>query len=112
MWKILQQKKPDDYVLATGRQHSVKEFANMALQELGIKFFWKGSGINEKCYNNSGKVLIECDPAYYRPLEVDTLLGNAAKARRVLNWKPRTNLKTLVKEMVKEELNKLNAKKK
>ena len=112
MWKMLQQKKPDDYVLATGRQHSVKEFANMALQELGIKFFWKGSGIKEKCYDNYGKILIECDPAYYRPLEVDTLLGNAAKARKQLNWRPKTDLKLLVKEMVAKELKLLDDSKK
>jgi GDPmannose 4,6-dehydratase len=112
MWRILQQKKPDDYVLATGSQHSVKEFANMALQELGIKFSWKGSGVNEKCIDYSGKILIECDPAYYRPLEVDTLLGDASKAKKKLNWKPKTNLKSLVKEMVAEELSSLNAKKK
>jgi GDPmannose 4,6-dehydratase len=104
MWKILQQKKPEDYVLATGIQYSVKEFTNMALQELGIKFFWKGSGLNEKCYNHNGKAFIECDLAYYRPLEVDSLLGNAAKARKLLNWKPKTNLKLLVKEMVTQEL--------
>jgi GDPmannose 4,6-dehydratase len=84
----------------------------MALQELGIKFFWKGFGLNEKCYDNSGKVLIECDPAYFRPLEVDTLLGNAAKARKELNWKPKTNLKSLVKEMVAKELNILDDSKK
>ena len=110
MWKILQQKKADDYVLATGRQYSVKEFASMVLQELGVKFVWKGHGINEKCYNNLGKVLIECDAAYYRPLEVDRLLGDSTKARKVLHWKPKTNLKTLVKEMVSEELNSLNGK--
>ena len=110
MWKILQQKKADDYVLATGRQYSVKEFASMVLQELGVKFVWKGHGINEKCFNNLGKVLIECDAAYYRPLEVDRLLGDSTKARKVLHWKPKTNLKTLVKEMVSEELNSLNGK--
>jgi GDPmannose 4,6-dehydratase len=110
MWKILQQKKADDYVLATGRQYSVKEFASIVLQELGIKFVWKGHGINEKCYNNSGKVLIECDAAYYRPLEVDRLIGDSTKARKVLHWKPKTNLKNLVKEMVSEELNSLNVK--
>ena len=110
MWKILQQKKADDYVLATGRQYSVKEFASMVLQELGVKFFWKGHGKNEKCYNNLGKVLIECDEAYYRPLEVDRLLGDSTKAQKVLHWKAKTNLNTLVKEMVSEELNLLNGK--
>jgi GDPmannose 4,6-dehydratase len=112
MWKILQQKKPEDYVLATGMQYSVKDFANLTMKELGIKFHWKGSGVKEKCINNDGKVIIECDPAYYRPLEVDTLLGDSSKARRKLNWKPNTNLHYLVKEMVAEELKSLNVKKK
>lgn len=112
MWKILQQKKPDDYVLATGKQYSVKEFCSLALKELGIKFYWKGSGVKEKCIDASGKILIECDPTYYRPLEVDTLLGDSSKARKKLNWKPKTNLKDLVKEMVEAELQYLNVKKK
>ena len=104
MWKILQQKKPDDYVVATGKQYSVKEFANTTMKELGIKFKWKGKGVNEKCFDQSGKIIIECDPSYYRPLEVDTLLGDSRKARNKLNWKPKHNLKTLVKQMVSEEL--------
>ena len=112
MWKILQQKTPEDYVLATGIQYSVKDFANLTMKELGIKFHWKGYGVKEKCINNDGKVIIECDPAYYRPLEVDTLLGDSSKARRKLNWKPNTNLHYLVKEMVAEELKSLNVKKK
>jgi len=110
MWKILQQNKPDDYVLATGKQYSVKEFASLVLQELGIKFFWKGSGNNTKCINEYGKVIIECDRNYYRPLEVDTLLGDASKARKKLNWKSKTSIKNLVKEMVVSELNSLNVK--
>jgi len=112
MWKILQQKKPDDYVLATGKQYSVREFANLAMKELGIKFYWKGVGIYEKCFNQYGNVIIECDPAYYRPLEVKTLLGDASKARKKLKWKPKIDLKNLVKEMVLEELKHLNVKKK
>ena len=104
MWKILQQKKPDDYVIATGKQYSVKEFANAAMKVLGIKYNWKGSGINEKCLDENGRVIIECDPSYYRPLEVDTLLGDATKARKLFKWKPKINLKSLIKEMVYEEL--------
>ena len=104
MWKILQQKKPEDYVLSTGKQYSVKEFVSLTLKELNIKYLWKGYGINEKCYDKSGNILIECDAAYYRPLEVDTLLGDASKAKKKLNWKPKTTLKELVKEMVYEEL--------
>ena len=113
MWKILQQKKPDDFVLATGVQYSVKDFANMAMKELAIKYLWKGSGKKLRCIRkDTGKSIIESDPIYYRPLEVDTLLGNASKARKQLRWKPRTNLKTLVKEMIETELRSLNVKQK
>ena len=107
MWKILQQKKPDDFVIATGKQYSVKEFANLTMKELGIKYSWKGSGINEKCLDQFGKVIIQCDPAYYRPLEVDTLLGDSSKARKILKWKPKINIKMLVKEMVNSEISNL-----
>jgi GDPmannose 4,6-dehydratase len=108
MWKILQQKKPDDFVIATGKQYTVKEFANAVMRELKIKFYWKGTGLKEKCFNDFGKVIIECDPAYYRPLEVDTLLGDSSKAKKILKWKPKVNLKNLVEEMVSEELKFLN----
>jgi GDPmannose 4,6-dehydratase len=107
MWKILQQKKADDFVIATGKQYSVKEFANSTMKELGIKYSWKGSGINEKCLDQFGKVIIQCDPAYYRPLEVDTLLGDSSKARKILKWKPKINIKMLVKEMVNSEISNL-----
>ena len=110
MWKILQQKKADDFVIATGKQYSVKEFANLTMKELGIKYSWKGSGINEKCLDQFGKVIIQCDPAYYRPLEVDTLLGDSSKARKILKWKPEIDLKNLVKQMVTEELKLFNDK--
>ena len=110
MWKILQQKKADDFVIATGKQYSVKEFANSTMKELGIKYSWKGSGINEKCLDQFGKVIIQCDPAYYRPLEVDTLLGDSSKARKILKWKPEIDLKNLVKQMVTEELKLFNDK--
>ena len=106
MWKMLQMKKPDDYVISTGKQYSIKEFANLVMLELGIKFSWKGNGINAKCYDNNGNCIIECDKAYFRPLEVDTLLGDSSKARKILKWKPKTNIKELVKEMVKVELKK------
>ena len=112
MWKILQHKKADDFVIATGRQYTVKEFANATMKELGIKFYWKGSGVKEKCYNENGAALIECDPSYYRPLEVDTLLGDASKARKILKWKPSINFTTLVKEMVSDEIKSLNDSKK
>ncbi|MDC0875302.1 GDP-mannose 4,6-dehydratase [Candidatus Pelagibacter sp.] len=110
MWRILQQKKADDYVIATGKQYSVKEFANATMKELGINYRWKGSGINEKCLDQFGKVIIQCDPSYYRPLEVDTLLGDASKARKLLKWKPEIDLKNLVKLMIAEELKLFNDK--
>ena len=104
MWKMLQKKIPEDYVIATGKQYSVKEFVNLVLKELKIKFFWKGKGIKTKCYDSEGNCIVECDKAYYRPLEVDTLLGNSNKARKKLNWKPKTTIKMLIKEMVDFEL--------
>ena len=107
MWKMLQRKKPKDYVISTGKQYSVKDFINLSLKELKIKYYWKGKGINEKCYNDKGSCIIECDKEYFRPLEVDTLLGNSSKARKELNWKPKFNITDLVKEMVKEELKNL-----
>ena len=104
MWKMLQMKKPDDYVISTGKQYSIKDFANLVMLELGIKFSWKGKGINAKCYDDNGNCIIECDRTYFRPLEVDTLLGDSSKARKILKWKPKTHIKELVKEMVKVEL--------
>ena len=107
MWKMLQKKSPSDFVIATGKQYSVKQFIDFTLRELGMKFFWKGKGIKSKCYDSKGNCFIECDKEYYRPLEVDTLLGNARKAKKELNWKPKINIKMLVKEMVSFELKKL-----
>ena len=109
MWKMLQQKKPQDYVIATGKHHSVKQFVNLVLKELKIKFFWKGNGINSKCYNDKGNCIIECDKEYYRPLEVDALLGDSKKARKDLKWKPKIDIHGLVKEMVNSELKNLNS---
>ena len=100
MWKMMQKKTPRDYVIATGKQYSVKEFINLVLKELKIKFKWIGKGINSKCYNDLGKCIIECDKKYFRPLEVDTLLGDSSKARKELKWKPKYKINDLVKEMV------------
>ena len=100
MWKMLQKNKPEDYVISTGKQYSVKQFVELVLRELKIKYFWKGKGINSKCFDKEGNCIVECDKAYYRPLEVDTLLGNSNKAKRDLKWKPKTSIKMLVKEMV------------
>ena len=102
MWKMLQRKKPDDYVIATGQQHSVKEFINFTAKELGIVIKWKGRGINERGYWNS-KCIIEIDKEYFRPTEVNSLKGDSSKARKVLRWKPNTNIKSLIKEMIEFE---------
>ena len=107
MWKILQQKKPSEYVIATGKQYSIKEFVNFVSNELNLKIIWKGNGINEKGFINN-KPVIECDKKYLRPLDVNTLLGNAKKARKELKWSPTVNIKKLVKEMVSFELSNLN----
>ena len=103
MWKILQQKKPDDYVIATGVQYSIKEFVNLTAKNLGMQIFWRGKGIQEKAYNKKGEVIIECDKNYFRPLDVNTLLGNAKKARKKLKWKPQENIHSLIEEMIKAE---------
>ena len=107
MWKMLQNKTPSDYVISTGKQYTVKNFINLALKELDIKFYWKGKGINEKCYDDKGNCFIECDREYFRPLEVDTLIGNSNKARKELGWKPKYNITKLIKEMISFELQKL-----
>ena len=107
MWKMMQKKKASDYVIATGKQYTVKQFVDLTLNQLGIKFYWKGSGVNTKCYDMSGRCIIQCDKEYFRPLEVDTLLGNSTKARKELKWKPKININMLVKEMVDFEILKL-----
>ena len=107
MWKMLQKKIPEDYVIATGKQYSVKEFVNFVLEELKIKFYWKGKGINEKCYDDNNNCIVACSKDYFRPLEVDTLLGDASKAKKKLNWTPKITIQNLVKEMVEYDLQKL-----
>jgi GDPmannose 4,6-dehydratase len=102
MWKMLQRNRPDDYVIATGQQYSVKEFINFTAKELGIVIQWKGKGINEKGYWNN-KCIIEIDKEYFRPTEVNSLKGDSSKARKVLGWKPNTNIKSLIKEMIEFE---------
>jgi GDPmannose 4,6-dehydratase len=101
MWAMLQQPVADDYVLATGETHPVREFVELAFAEVGRTIIWKGKGVDEKGIDaKTGDVLIEIDPAYFRPTEVDLLLGNPAKAKRVLGWQATTPFLTLVKEMV------------
>lgn len=105
MWLMLQQQKPDDYVIATGKQHSVKEFCEIAFRELGIDIEWQGQGLNEKGIDKkTGKVIIEVDPTYFRPTEIESLLGDSTKAREKLGWKPRITFEELVREMVKSDL--------
>ena len=104
---MLQKKKPCDYVISTGKQYTVKQFVNLVLQELSIRYIWRGKGINEKCYDSNNNCIVACNKEYFRPLEVDTLLGNSRKARKELKWKPKTSIKTLVKEMVNFDLKKL-----
>ena len=104
MWKILQKKNPSDYVISTGRQYTVQQFVNLVLKELKIKFYWKGKGINCKCYNENREVIVESDKEYFRPLEVDTLLGDSKKAFKELKWKPKLSINYLVKDMVSSEL--------
>ena len=106
MWLILQQKKPDDFVVATGEQHSVREFCQLAFKEAGIDLEFKGTGVKEKGYDKkTGKVLIEVDPKYFRPAEVETLLGDPTKAKTVLGWNPtKTSFKELVRIMMKHDM--------
>ena len=104
MWLMMQQKIPEDFVIATGNQSTVKNFINLVSKKLKLKLSWKGKGLNEKAFDNKGKVIIACDRAYYRPLEVNNLLGDSRKARKKLKWKPKSNLNDLVDEMIKEEL--------
>ena len=103
MWLMLQQDKAEDYVIATGEQHSVREFAEAAAAELGMKLAWKGKGKDEKGYLD-GRCVLQIDPRYYRPAEVDTLLGDASKAREKLGWRPKTGFKQLVQEMARADL--------
>ena len=111
MWKILQQKKPEDFVIATGKQLSIRQFVNLVARKLNLNIVWKGKGINEKGFDlNTKKNIIMIDKNYIRPLDVNTLLGNAAKARKQLSWKPKTNIHQLIEEMISEEVNILNVK--
>ena len=104
-WLMLQQSAPQDYVIATGEQHSVREFAQKAGALLGMRLEWRGSGPEETGFDlKSGRTIIRIDERYYRPTEVDTLLGNAAKARRELGWEPQLSFDDMVKEMVQEDL--------
>ena len=104
MWLILQQDEPDDFVIATGHQHSVRDFVNAAAAQLDMQIDWQGSGEEEKGYDASGRCIVAVDPHYYRPAEVETLLGDPSKAQEKLGWKPKTSFEQLVAEMVREDL--------
>jgi GDPmannose 4,6-dehydratase len=103
-WLMLQQNEPEDFVIATGVQYSVRDFVNIAANELGINIKWKGEGIDEKGFDESGKCIVAVDPRYFRPTEVETLLGDPSKAKDKLGWKPKISFNEMVKEMVKEDL--------
>jgi GDPmannose 4,6-dehydratase len=104
-WLILQQDEPDDFVIATGRQYSVRQFVEAALSEVGISIIWEGAGVAEKGIDvETGRVLVEVDPRYFRPTEVDTLLGDPSKARHKLGWQAEIPLHDMVAEMVREDL--------
>ena len=110
MWLMLQQKKPVDLVISTGKQSTVKNFVNKVSRKLNMRITWKGKGISEKAVDQNGKTIVACDKNYYRPLEVNSLLGDSKKARKILNWKPKTGLDDLISEMVNLELNRFNYK--
>jgi len=107
MWKILQQKRPNDFIVATGRQYSIKQFISLVLKELNMRVRWTGKGIAEKAYDQNGKCIIKVDKRYFRPSEVESLLGSSKKAFKYLKWKPKYNILLLVKEMVSSELKQL-----
>jgi GDPmannose 4,6-dehydratase len=103
-WLMLQQDKPEDFVIATGVQYSVRDFVNIAAQELGMEIRWEGSGVDEKGYDDQGRCIVQVDPRYFRPTEVETLLGDPTKAHQKLGWKPKITFHELVAEMVREDL--------
>lgn len=102
-WLMLQQNTPEDFVIATGEQHSVRDFINLAAKDLDLTLHWEGTGVDEKAYTEDGICRIAIDPRFFRPTEVETLLGDASKAHRKLGWKPRITFKELVEEMVRSD---------
>ena len=103
-WLMLQQDQPEDFVIATGVQYSVRDFVDAAAEEIGIKVRWEGTGVDEKGYDEDGKCIVAVDPRYFRPTEVETLLGDPTKAKEKLGWVPKISFKELVAEMVREDL--------
>ncbi|UUZ71764.1 GDP-mannose 4,6-dehydratase [Polaromonas sp. P1(28)-8] len=103
-WLMLQQEQPEDFVIASGVQYSVRDFVSIAAKELGIAVRWEGEGLGEKGYDDTGKCIVSVDPRYFRPTEVETLLGDPSKAKAKLGWEPKISFGELVKEMVREDL--------
>ena len=108
VWKMMQRKTPKDYVIATGVQYSVKDFINLVLKELEIEYKWIGLGVKAKCINSKKKCIIESSKVYFRPLEVESLIGDSSKAKTELKWTPKISINQLVKEMVNSEMKKLS----
>jgi GDPmannose 4,6-dehydratase len=102
-WLMLQQEQPEDFVIATGKQYSVRDFVNAAAKELKIQISWQGHGVDEKGYDIDGKCIVQVDPRYFRPTEVETLLGDPSKAKQKLGWSPKIGFDELVQEMVRED---------
>jgi len=103
MWLMLQQDTPQDFVIGTGKQYSVRDFVNQCAQVLGMPLNWQGSGVNEKAFDADGNVIIQIDPRYFRPTEVETLLSDPSKAKQALGWQPKVAFATLVQEMVEDD---------
>jgi GDPmannose 4,6-dehydratase len=103
-WRMLQQEAPEDFVIATGVQHSVREFVELSAKELGLELTWRGEGVDEKGYDGEGRCRVAVDPRYFRPTEVESLLGDPSKAHARLGWTPKTSFEALVREMTREDL--------
>ena len=111
MWRILQQDKPGDYVLASGETHSVREFAELAFKEVGINLEWRGSGVNEKGFDrDTGRIYVEVNPKYFRPAEVELLWGDPSRAEKELGWKRKTSFTELVHMMVDSDMKEITGK--
>tara|TARA_Y100000768_G_C23981207_1_gene685904 strand:+ start:1295 stop:2338 length:1044 start_codon:yes stop_codon:yes gene_type:complete len=108
MWKMLQQKSPKDFVICTGKQYTIKQFINLTAKKLGLKITWKGKGMNEKAFDHKKNCIIECKPKYFRPAEVNSLKGDFSKAKKILNWKPKHNIHSLIGDMINYEIKNLN----
>ena len=104
IWMILQQNKPDDFVICTGKQYTIKKFLDLTALKLGMKLKWKGKGLNEKAYDENNKSIVEIKKKYFRPAEVDKLIGNFSKAKKILKWKPKHNLSSLIDDMINYEI--------